>query len=142
MRRINDAGLAILKSFETCQLRAYKDQGGIWTIGWGHTGPEVVEGLEIDAGTAESLLLADLSTAENAVLNFVKIPLTDNQFSSLVVFVFNVGINAFIHSKMLFLLNEQCSCADQFDEWIHVHGKISNGLVKRRSAEKDLFLTT
>ena len=38
-------GLALTEGFESCRLTAYQDLKGIWTIGWGHTGPEVVEGL-------------------------------------------------------------------------------------------------
>lgn len=142
MRQINAAGLDIIKSFEKCELTAYQDSGGIWTIGWGHTGPEVVEGLVIDQAAADALLEADVATAENGVSRLVKCSLTDNQFSALVVFVFNVGVGEFKTSTMLSELNAgTCDISDQFDRWIHVNGQVLTGLVRRRQAEKELFLT-
>ena len=144
MRKINKAGLELLKSFEGLRLEAYQDSGGIWTIGYGHTAT-AKEDMVIDEAEAERLLLLDLYIAESAVDLLVteRVP-SDNQFAALVVFVFNIGVFAFQKSTMLNLLNsgvEAQRVADQFDRWNKVNGVILKGLVRRRAAEKKLFLT-
>lgn len=145
MRYINEAGLNLLKSFETMQLGAYDDGYGVWTIGWGHTGQDVVEGLQINEAKAQMLLLDDLQVAEGAVERLVKSQLSDNQFSALVCLVFNIGMGNFEESTLLRMLNgagpNYSVVADQFDRWNKSKGVVSNGLVKRRAAEKELFLT-
>lgn len=144
MRRINEAGLSLIKSFEGCRLLAYQDQKGIWTVGVGHVGPEVEPGLEITPEEADELLQADLSKAERAVENWVSQPLTDNQFGALVAFVFNVGPGNFAKSTLLRCLNEgdYSGAAAQFLRWVYVGQEISQGLVRRRQAEMKLFLTS
>jgi len=144
MRRINSAGLELLKDFEGLSLKAYQDSGGIYTIGYGHV-TTAKEGMIIDEAEAERLLLSDLDTAELAVDQLVTgRVLSDNEFSALVVFVFNIGVFAFQKSTMLNLLNtgvEAQRVADQFDRWNKVKGVILKGLIRRRTAEKKLFLT-
>lgn len=147
-RRINDRGLAILKGHEKCVLRAYRDQGklgGVWTIGWGHTGPEVVEGLFWTQEEADSALLSDLETAERAVSSYVHRVLNENQFSALVDFTFNEGVGTFFESSILLLLNQgdfaqACDHLALYDK-MHVGGvKVpSADLARRRAEEQALF---
>lgn len=144
MRRINEAGLSLIKSFEATRLLAYQDQKGIWSIGTGHVGPEVQPGLEITPAEADELLQADLSRSEKAVDRFVDVPLTDNQFAAVVCFVFNVGEGNFAKSTLLRCLNEGdfSGAATQFMRWVYAGQEISEGLVRRRKAEQKLFLTS
>lgn len=140
--KINEEGLNLIKHFEGCKLKAYKDTGGVLTIGYGHT-KRVHPNQVITQEEAEDILLEDLLWAEEAVDNLVRVPLTSNEFSALVSFVFNVGAKAFKNSTMLKLLNENMSkekVATQFTRWVFDNGKFLKGLATRREAEKDLFL--
>ena len=92
-RTINAAGLALVKAQEGLRLEAYADGGGVWTIGYGHTGG-VKPGDVISSARAEMLLEADLLVAEEAVTRLVMVPLSDNQFAALVDFVLNEGEGA------------------------------------------------
>lgn len=104
-RTINAAGLALVCDAEGLRLEAYRDTSGIWTIGYGHT-RGVRPGDSINIEQAGQLLEADLMEAERAVNALVKVPLTENQFSALVSFVFNEGEAAFSKSTLLTKLNE------------------------------------
>lgn len=138
---VGAAGLALIKSFEQCRLSAYQDQGGVWTIGWGHTGPEVHGGLQWTQAQADAALEADLQVAVNAVMRHADAALTQNQFDALVSFVFNVGAEAFATSTLLRLLNGGYPrlAALQFPHWDNVDGVQNNGLLRRRDAEQQLF---
>jgi lysozyme len=142
-RTINAAGLALVREHEGLRLAAYRDTSGIWTIGYGHT-EEVRPGYCISSDRAEQLLKADLTRAERAVAALVKVPLTDNQFSALVSFVFNVGEGAFAKSTLLRKLNESGyglvpAC---LKSWIFDNGRVLPGLVKRRADEAALWSKT
>jgi lysozyme len=140
--RINQRGLDLIKSFEGLSLRAYRDPVGIWTIGYGHTGPEVGPGDVITTAQAETLLRNDLTRFENGVRSLVKVPLTSNQFSALVSFAFNVGTGALTQSTLLTRLNQRDyqGAANEFSRWVYGGGQVLPGLVRRREAEKQLFL--
>ena len=132
----------VIKDHEGLRLTAYQDGGGVWTIGYGHTGSDVREGLTIPLSEAERLLTRDLRTAEWHVTRLVKVKLTQNQFDALVSFVYNVGGDAFEKSTMLRLLNagEYEGAANQFLRWNKDNGKVVQGLINRRIKERDLFL--
>ncbi|WP_263147908.1 lysozyme [Pseudomonas sp. RIT-PI-AD] len=138
---INRAGLELIKRHEGQRLTAYRDAVGIWTIGYGHTAT-AREGLRIAPETAEELLRRDLATAERAVTQLVKVELTDNQFSALVSFVFNVGRQALATSTLLRLLNagDYLGAAEQFARWDKAGERRLEGLAQRRAAERRLFL--
>jgi lysozyme len=135
-------GLALTEQFEGCRLTAYQDQVGVWTIGYGHTGPDVTPGLTITQQQAEDLLASDVSSAASAVNNFVTVQLTQNEFDALVDFVFNLGSGAFAKSTLLRSLNagQFATAAAQFDEWDHAGGAVVAGLLRRRQAETNLFI--
>ena len=141
MRQISAAGLALVKSFESCRLVAYQDEAGVWTIGWGHVGPEVVEGLVWTQGQADGVLMMDLAVAEGAVERLVKIGLTAGQFDALVDFVYNEGEGHFAESTLLRCLNagDLDSAMAQFKRWDIVAGEVDGGLLRRRTAELVLF---
>jgi lysozyme len=134
-------GIALTKSFESCRLTAYQDIKGIWTIGFGHVGPEVVEGLTWTQDQADSQLVLDLTKAEHAVNTLVTVPLTQGQYDALVDFCYNCGIGAFSGSTMLRLLNagQFDDAANEFQKWSHASGVVVAGLLRRRVAEEDEF---
>ena len=139
-RLINDAGLTLVKEYEGFRAVAYEDTSNIWTLGYGHTS-SVREGDTCTQAEAEVWLEADLGAAEAAVSRLVTVPLTDNQFSALVSFVFNEGQGQFEKSTLLQKLNagDYASVPSELDRWIFDAGKIQQGLERRRAAEAALW---
>lgn len=146
--KLSNKGISLIKSFEGCKLEAYKCSGGKWTIGWGTTGEidgiQIKQGMKITQENADKLFLSKIKTYEDAVNKYATYnKLNQNMYDALVSFTYNCGTNAFKNSTLLKLLNkgEILKAADQFDLWINAGGKPSNGLKRRRAAEKKLFLT-
>ena len=137
----SSTGLALTRSFEGLRLAAYQDSAGIWTIGYGHTGPEVHHGQCISETEAETLLRSDLASAVQAVRIAVQVDLAQHQFDALVDFCFNTGRGSFAGSSLLRYVNQGNfdSAAMQFGLWVHAGGKVLEGLVRRRAAEAALF---
>ena len=136
-------GLALIKSFEHCELVSYPDQRGVWTIGWGHTGVEVGPGLVWTQEQADAELIRDLQIAVNGVLRDLDVAVNQNQFDALVSFGFNTGVTAEARSTLMADVNQSHwqAAADQFLLWDHVDGEENAGLERRRQAERDLFLS-
>jgi lysozyme len=136
-------GLALTEQFEGRRLEAYQDSVGVWTIGYGHTGPDVHAGLSITQEQAGALLLQDVGTAVATVNRLVTVPLTQNQFDALVDFVFNLGSGNFARSTLLRELNagNTAAAAAQFLVWNRAGGVVLPGLTRRRQAEAELFET-
>lgn len=137
---MNDLGLKLLKSFESCRLEAYRDIRGVLTIGWGHTGADVTEGLIWTQDQADSQLVDDLSSFEDHLDCELQVQLTDDQFSALVDFVYNLGSGALLHSTLLKKINSgDFYVSGEFVKWDHSCGKEIEGLLTRRKAEAALF---
>jgi lysozyme len=138
----DNQGLALTQGFEGARLVAYQDVRGIWTIGYGHTGADVVEGLVITEANAVSLLLSDVAAAVACVNHAVVVPITQDEFDALVDFTFNAGRGSFVTSTLLRDLNAGCTAAAaaQFGLWVNAGGKPVSGLIRRRAAEEQLFL--
>jgi lysozyme len=136
----------LIRRFEGLRLQAYRDPVGLWTIGYGHTGPDVAAGLVIDEPTATLLLRRDIEQVEESLARLVRVPLSPGEHGALVAFAFNVGLAALAGSTLLKRLNagDRAGAAREFGRW--VHGTIAGrkvrlaGLVRRRRAEADLFL--
>lgn len=141
--KINAKGLDLIKSFEGLRLNSYQDAVGVWTIGWGSTGPDIGPGMTWTVQECEARLLKDVSKFEMGVSKMVNVPLTSNQFSALVSFSYNVGLGNLQSSTLLRLLNasKYQEAADQLPRWNKAGGKELAGLTRRRNAERDLFLT-
>ena len=141
--KTSDVGIELIKKYEGYVLKAYKCPSGVWTIGYGHTNG-VKSGMQITKTQALDYLKQDLSTFENVVTNYVKVPLNQNQFDALVSFSFNCGTGALKTSTLLQKLNssDYNGTANEFLKWNKSNGKVLNGLVKRRQEEKELFLKT
>lgn len=131
-----------IRATERLRLQAYQDAGGVWTIGYGHTGPDVCEGIVIAREHAEELFIVDVGEREDAIQRLVTGPLTQPRLDGLVPLVFNIGIGAFAGSTLLRLLNARApliQCASQFARWCHVAGAYNEGLAMRRAAEVFMF---
>lgn len=138
------AGIALTERFEACSLTAYHgaaDRPGLFTIGWGHTGPEVYEGLVWTQEQADSQLAIDDKAAVDCVNKHVTVALTQGEFDALVDFCFNCGCAAFEGSTILKLLNagNYAATALEFVKWDHASGKVVAGLLRRREDETDEF---
>ena len=129
----------LVKSFEGCKLEAYRDIGGVWTIGYGHT-RGVYAGMAITPAQAEQLLDEDLDETAGYVTAAVHVPLTQPQFDALVSFAFNV--KGWRGSTLLKLVNarEYAAAAEEFHKWDHVGKAEVAGLLRRRDAEQKMFL--
>jgi lysozyme len=129
--------------FEGLELHAYRDPVGIWTIGWGHTGADVTPNLVITEAQAEAMLMDDLTHAGNSVSRLVSVTLSQNEFDALTDFTFNLGVGAFAASTLRRLVNESkmVEASGEFGKWVHAGGKVLPGLIARRQAEQELFLT-
>ncbi|WP_397408215.1 lysozyme [Polaromonas sp.] len=86
--KTSTCGVQVLHYFETCRLTAYPDPGSKdgkpWTIGWGHTGPDVYPGLIWTREQADAAFVADLGRFERDVMQLVKVPVNQGHFDALV----------------------------------------------------------
>ena len=146
--KINKEGLELIKSFEGCKLTAYDDLQpnkkithisqvkGTLTIGYGHTAGVTV-GQVISQEQAENMLKSDLKQYEKYVTDNVKLELTENQFSALVSFTYNCGVG---YLRTLVKNRTLAQIAEELLLYNKSKGKVLAGLVRRREAERELFL--
>lgn len=134
--------IGLIQEFEGCQLHAYQDSVGKWTVGYGHTFG-VYQGLVITQAQAESFLQSDVQKTATLVAPYIKVPVNQNQFDALVSFTYNLGIVRFAGSTLLEKLNmgDYDGAAQEFARWNEAGGVVLAGLVSRRAAERTLFLT-
>ncbi|WP_436872293.1 lysozyme [Acinetobacter haemolyticus] len=146
LRDISEKGYEIIREFEGFRSTAYRDTGGVWTIGFGTirypNGVKVKQGDTCTREQAEQWLKNDCKWVDACLDKHVKVNLSQNQFDALASFVYNIGETAFVKSTMLSLINQNnlTASANQFDRWIFDNGKRIQGLVNRREKEKSLFL--
>lgn len=136
--KISEKGIELIKQFEGCKLTAYKDAVGVLTIGYGHTG-DVKPNQKISQKKADDLLKADLHRFEVHVSEYrKKYKFTQNEFDALVSFAFNIGN---INQLTKYGKRNKGQIADAILLYNKAGGKVLNGLVKRRKAEHDLFVS-
>ena len=138
--KINDLGLALIKSLEGCKLTAYKLKGETnYTIGYGHSDKNIKAGQTITQTEADNLLKSDLTKFENYVTKNTKFELNENQFSALVSYTYNRGYKGFKQ------LMENTSSIDKLaDNMVTYWGSNKNykdALISRRKKERLLFIT-
>lgn len=163
--QINAATVAMVKSFEglrdgdaaTANIEPYLDPVDIWTIGWGHALCDQGRPLRgqaerarayavypggIDLAQAEALLRADLARAGREVRDCVRVDLNENEYGALTSFCFNMGAARLRGSTLLKKLNngDRLGAADELLRWVRAGAEELPGLVKRRQAERALFL--
>lgn len=145
--RLTPKGVQLIKGHEGCKLTAYLCPAGKWTIGYGHTGPDVYKGLTISQERAEELFIQDVESREVVLSQYLGKSFTNAwQFSAMLSLMFNIGNANFKASTVLrqHLAGKNAEAAEAILMWnkITVNGKkvVSNGLVTRRKAEKELYL--
>jgi lysozyme len=157
---ISSAGVAFIKSWESCRLEAYPDAVWGWeipTIGWGHTstldcelgtapgqGQPIKQGDVITQPVADCLLTMDIDAFSDQVTSLLRVQLTQGKFDALVSFAFNNGIGAFHGSTLLGLVNQRnfAMASLEFPKWCHAGRPpvVVAGLLKRRRAEEAMFV--
>ena len=135
---INNDGLSIIKESEGLSLKSYKCPANVLTIGYGHTGKDVKKGMVITEEKATELLKSDIARFEKHVSEYNKIyHFTDNEFSALVSFAYNVGSIDELTKNGTRTKNQ---IANKMLEYCYTNGKKLNGLYIRRQKERRLFL--
>ena len=143
---LTDSVKQLIERDEGDRLTAYPDPatgGDPWTIGYGHTGPDVHPGLTITEDQAKLLLAGDLQKFEDGVRGYVGAAATDdNQFSAMVSLSYNVGLGNFAKSSVLRFhrAGQQQQAADAFLLWDKANGQVLPGLVRRRRQEREAYL--
>ncbi|BAP26825.1 MAG: lysozyme [Candidatus Liberibacter asiaticus] len=142
---VPNALIKMLKEFEGLRLTAYRDiGGGAWTIGYGHTGSDVTEGMTITEKEAEDFLLKDASKSLNLLLESSPAlkSTSENRLVAVADFVFNLGIGNYNKSTFKQRVDAQDweKAAEECKKWTKAGGKVLPGLVKRRDAEVKLLL--
>lgn len=150
--RISSNGIKALKGSEGLKLKAYQDQKGVWTIGYGHTGKvgnkPVGAGMTITNEQAEELFRQRLPEFENAVRSSVKVPITQNQYDVLVSLAYNIGPNGLRKSSVIEKLNkgDTIGAANELLEYNKVTNpetkrkEFNKGVFNRRVREREMFL--
>ena len=140
---------ALIAKFEGLRLKAYKDSGGVYTIGYGTvinpvTGQPIKAGDTITKDTALQWLKIQTASVLTDVKKKLKVPQTDKQIAALTSLAYNIGIGAFSRSTLLRLVNAKANkneIAAQFIRWNKVNGQEVPGLTRRRQEEADLYLS-
>lgn len=164
IRKTGEAGIAIIKSFESLHdgdlsvigLQPKMDPVGIWTEGWGHAilyKGQHLKGIEnknlayelatvSTEAEANQFLTSDLIPREDALNSLIKVTITQNQFDAMISLLYNIGTGNFLKSSVLRFTNlkQFDKAANSFKLFNKAGGKVLLGLVRRRQAEKELFL--
>lgn len=137
--KTSEQGLDLLTQREGKRNDAYLDSVGVWTIGVGHTGPDVHAGLHWTDEQVEEGLAKDIERFERAIDQAVTVDLEQHQFDALVSFSFNVGAQAFATSTLVKKINDHDfeEAEAQFDRW-HIPPEIT----RRRNGEREQFKGT
>jgi len=145
--RINEAGLNLIKHYEGYSSSVYCCPAGRWTVGFGSTwdskgNPITKEQPDISEEYGELLLLRELRHTDHAIDKLVTAELSENMYSSLNSFIYNVGSGNFQRSTLRMKLNRGWyeASADEFPKWRKAGGRVLKGLVRRRKSERELFL--
>ena len=141
---ISPAGRAMIERFEGLRLTAYQDIVGVWTIGYGHTGPEVRPGLTITKEQADQWLTDRLENEFGAAVNRLvgDAPTTQGQFDAMVSLTYNIGVGGFSKSSVLHqhLAGDYDEAADAFMLWNKAGGQVVDALDARRQEEGQVYM--
>ena len=136
----------LIKKYEGFRPQAYQDSVGVWTIGYGTTrinGQPVKAGMTITEDQALQLVQQEVNKLWSQIEQISRVNLNQNQMNALVDFAYNLGFNALKTSTLMNKVNagDFTGAANEFNRWVYAGGKVLPGLVKRREAEKQLFLS-
>ncbi len=147
---LSRAGERLIQKHEGLELKAYRCPAGVLTIGYGHTGGDVREGMTITHAQAEELLRQDLAWATAAVNDALSrpfkgrhgtFPVTQSQFDAMVSLTYNIGRTAFLRSSVFrrHRAGDYGGAAEAFLMWRKAGGRTLRGLLRRRIDEAGLY---
>jgi len=146
--KTSEEGIALIKGFEAFRAKAYKDVGGLYTIGYGTVFNPMLSPQYISSGIteerADQLLRNHIAINDLSIPNLIRVPISQNQYDAISSFSYNVGINSFKNSTLLKSINEYWSDSAIFNEfmkWVKVKNTIISGLLLRRKKEAELFFS-
>jgi len=152
--QVSNKGIELVKRYEGFISHAYLCPANKLTVGYGHCGEDVKQGMVITEAEAENLLKKDLRKFEsklNYSLEHDNVNLNQNQFDACISFIFNLGFSAFIFSTLYKKLKagDYAGASDEFLKWVYITKTVNGekikirlkGLETRRNAERDLFLS-
>lgn len=139
---------AFIMGWERCRLAPYRDQGGRWTVGWGHLMQPTDPIEPITQDEADALFHFELLHTADGVGRLLGIPVSQQQFDALVAFSYNCGLGAFAASSLRQAINavDLAAAAADFAPWNKVRDPdtgllvVSQGLTRRRAAEREIFV--
>ena len=153
MRPVPLAVLTLVHEFEGNQGRfeptRTQDPVGNWEIGWSHklSGPaDPLWSANLSADSADNIAMQDMSAAAQAVCKLcgqqTMALLSDNQYAALIDFTYNEGVGHFAGSTLLKKVKagDKIGASYEFVKWVYAGGEVLNGLIRRRAAEKALWL--
>ena len=140
--KISQTGIDLIKDFEGFSAESYLCPSQVWTQGYGSTAGITADTPSITLAEGEALLKRDLVRFERAVHRLCLVPLTQGQYDALVSFCFNLGAGALQSSTLRrkLMREDYLGAADEFPRWVFAAGRRLTGLVRRREAERTLFL--
>ena len=140
---ISQTGIDLIKDFEGFYAESYLSPAKFWTQGWGSTAGITADSPPITRAEGEELLAKDLVRFERAVLRLCPVPLSQGHYDALVSFSFNLGSGALQSSTLRrkIMREDYEGAADEFPRWVFAAGRRLAGLVRRRDAERSLFLS-
>lgn len=146
--KASDRCIALIEVSERFKAKPYQCPAGVWTIGFGSTRYEDGTPVKptdpaITIERARQLVAATLAGEYEAAVNrYVTVPLTQGQYDALVDFAYNAGAQNLRTSTLLKKLNagDYSGASAEFPKWVNGGGKKLPGLIKRREAERQLFL--
>lgn len=142
---ISQKGLDFIKKYEGCRLTAYKDIGGVITIGWGFThypnGTSVKITDTLTQEQADTMLLQMIKPYTQGIIDASR-PLLQNELDALTSFAYNLGVGTYKKSTLCLHVNNNCVVESDFTSYDHVGTKEIQGLLNRRKAEYQLFIST
>ena len=146
--KLSNEGTNLIKEFESFRSNPYHCSAGVATIGYGTTiypdGTRVsMSDSPITEREASDFLRITIDKDYGKCVNdYVNVNLTQNQFDALVSFTYNLGCGSLKSSTLLKRVNEErhLEAADEFLKWVYANGEVLNGLVRRREAERELYL--
>lgn len=144
--KVNKEGIDMMHHFEGCKLEAYQCSAKVWTIGWGNTyyqdKKSVKQGDKITQEQADELFEMIMNEFSIMVRKVLKKEISENRFSAIVCFAYNVGMGNLKASTLLKKVNinpDDPTIPSEFLRWNKAGGKVLNGLTRRRQAEADLY---
>ena len=141
--KMGEKGIDLIKHFEGFRSTGYLCAAGVPTLGFGSTHGITMDSPPITEEEGLELLMLDIAKFERGVNRLIDVPLNQNQFDALTSFAFNLGNGSLQASTLRKKVNREDyeGAADEFPRWVFAGGRKLNGLVKRRYAERALFLT-